>query len=84
MSVFRAIWPITDPDIPARDLIAEARADLPAVANRHGVVLLGNPTTCAIRIARGQGVPGSGGAHRVVVAEIPAESVRDHHRGAAA
>jgi DNA polymerase-3 subunit epsilon len=55
MSVFRAIWPITDETVPVRDLIAEARADLPAVARRHGLVLTADVAHCAVRIARAIG-----------------------------
>lgn len=84
MSVLRAIWPITDETVPARELIAEARADLPTVARRHGLVITGDLATCPVRIAQGRGVPGSGGAHRVLIAEIDAETIRSHHKGAAA
>ncbi len=84
MSVLRAIWPITDPTIPTAELAAEARADLPTVARRHGLVITGDITHCPIRIADGRGVPGSGGARRVLVAEIEAETIRDHHRSTAA
>jgi hypothetical protein len=84
VSVLRAIWPVTDDTIPTADLIAEARADLPAVARRHGLVITGDTAHCAVRIAKGRGVPGSGGARRVLIAEVPAETIRDHHRSTAA
>lgn len=62
--VFLAVWPVIDPTVPDVDLLAEARADIRAVALRHGCRLadIGQPT-----IRDGRTVPGSGGAARVVV-----------------
>ncbi len=84
MSVLRVIWPVIDDTVPARALVSEARADLPAVARRHNAVITGDTTRCVVRFADGRGVPGSGGARRVLIAEIQAETIRDHHRSTAA
>ncbi|QIG57729.1 hypothetical protein PP358_gp58 [Arthrobacter phage Shoya] len=69
---FRAVWPI----IPGHgiaetdaELIAQAIGDLPNVAHRHQARIVGPPRAC---IADGRRVPGSGGAHQVVVIEAPA------------
>lgn len=70
--VFRAVWPIVDGNGTAEtdaELIAQAIGDLPNVAHRHNARIVGAPRAC---IADGRRVPGSGGAHQVVVIEAPA------------
>lgn len=87
MSTFQAVWPVVDSDVPLPDLYAEAAADLGRVAARHGVRLTGEPT---FKIRTGKKVPGSQGAARVIVGNVPAEEIarRDygmaHLMGAAA
>lgn len=66
MSVFQAVWPVLDTDIPYEDLKAEAIEDLPKVARRHGVITIGSPT---VMIREGKEVPGAGEAEFVVFAE---------------
>lgn len=87
MSTFQAVWPIIDSDVPLPDLYAEAAADLSRVAARHGARLTGEPT---FKIRTGKNTPGSQGAARVIIANVPAEEItcRDygmaHLMGAAA
>lgn len=62
--LFRALWPVTDPTVPAVDLLTEATDDLPALARRHGarsIVHHGAPV-----LHEGRSVPGSGGAAHVI------------------
>lgn len=69
---FRAVWPIiagTGTAQSDQELILQAIGDLPAVAHRHQARIVGPPRAC---IADGRRVPGSGGAHQVVVIEAPA------------
>ena len=69
---FRAVWPIVDGAGTAQtdqELILQAIGDLPTVAHRHQARIVGPPRAC---IADGRRVPGSGGAHQVVVIEAPA------------
>jgi hypothetical protein len=69
---FRAVWPIIDGASTAQtdqELILQAIGDLPAVAHRHQARIVGPPRAC---IADGRRVPGSGGAHQVVIIEAPA------------
>jgi hypothetical protein len=70
---WRAIWPVID-DLPASDLIAEALADLPIVAVRHGRTLAGRPRWS---IRPGHDVPGSGGALLVVICDVMTVRARD-------
>jgi hypothetical protein len=87
MSTFQAVWPVIDSDVPLPELYAEAAADLGRVAARHGVRLSGEPT---FQIRTGKNTPGSQGAARVILANVPAEEIarRDygkaHQMGAAA
>lgn len=69
--VFRMIWPVTDP-MPFDDLINEASADVPRLCRVHHVELSGRPRWT---LRRGFTIPGSGGAHTVLVAEAPARVV---------
>lgn len=69
---FRAVWPIIEGAGTAEtdaELVAQAIGDLPTVAHRHQARIVGPPRAC---IADGRRVPGSGGAHQVVVIEAPA------------
>lgn len=65
---WRAIWPVTTDGsgMTSRTLVAEAAADLPDVAARHRYEVVGVERwgRCPGRL-----VPGSGGAHEVIVAE---------------
>lgn len=63
---WRAIWPVLNPGLPLEDLIRKAKGDLPAVATRHRVLLVGRQRWS---IRPGQDVPGSAGAEWVVVCE---------------
>lgn len=72
MTTFRAVWPITDPGMPADDLTEEAAQDLPNVAERHRVRITGTPR---FHIRPGRNTPGSQGAAHVIVCNVPAEAV---------
>lgn len=71
MNTFRAIWPILE-QITFDDAIDEASADLPRLLRTHRVALTG-PTRWTMR--RGYTIPGSGGAHTVLVCEAPARRI---------
>lgn len=64
---FRAIWPILDPRRTLTALSDEAWPDLQVLAARARVQMLGRPRWC---IRPGSDVPGSGGAHLVLVADV--------------
>lgn len=84
LSRFRALWPVTDPTVPAVDLLAEAQADLPAVARRHGAR---NIVWHAAPVLReGRSTPGSGGAAVVVTIDalVRLTTRAAHRRGVAA
>jgi hypothetical protein len=66
MSGWRAIWPVLNTGLPLDDLMRKAKADLPAVAKRHRVELVGRQRWT---VRPGQDVPGSAGAEWVVVCE---------------
>jgi hypothetical protein len=66
------IWPVVDPLASFDDLIDEASTAVPALCRRHHVELLGRPRWT---LRRGFTIPGSGGAHTVLVAEAPAKPV---------
>lgn len=55
--MFRALWPITDPDVPLSALLATAGADLPLLTRRARVELVG---VGQYSIAKSSSVPGSG------------------------
>ncbi|MFJ7748686.1 hypothetical protein ACIQXM_01870 [Arthrobacter sp. NPDC097144] len=80
MSTFQAVWPVVDSAVPLPDLYAEAAADLGRVAARHGVRLTGEPT---FKIRTGKKVPGSRGAARVIVGNVPAEEITRRDYGMA-
>ena len=61
---FRALWPVINADLPAEHLLAEAQADLPAVARRYGARSIVWHDAPVLR--EGRSVPGSGGAAHVV------------------
>lgn len=63
---WRAFWPVLNDGLPLADLMAKAQRDLPAVARRHRVELVGRQRWS---IRPGQDVPGSAGAEWVVVCE---------------
>ena len=73
MNRFLAVWPIVDDTIPLPDLIAEATADLPAVAMRANAQLVSRPSWS---VRPGSAVPGSGGAATVLVCEARAVRCR--------
>ncbi len=80
MTVFRAIWPITDETVPYDELIVAARAEVPTLVNRAHARLAG---PIRFHLARSVDVPGSGRVTpSVLVAEAPAESAvaRDYWR----
>lgn len=70
-ATFRALWPVTRP-LTLDDAIDEASADLPRLLTTHRVRLLARPRW---QLARGASIPGSGGAHTVLVCDAPAERV---------
>jgi hypothetical protein len=57
VTVFRALWPITDPTLGVGELLATAAADLPLLARQARVELAGEGRYC---VARSATVPGSG------------------------
>jgi len=57
MTVFRALWPITDPTLGVGDLLATAASDLPLLSRQARVELVGEGRYC---VARSATVPGSG------------------------
>jgi hypothetical protein len=68
--VFRAIWPVVDPTVPLRHLVAEAAADVPNVALRSRAEITG-PGTWSM--APSEAVPGSGRVtDTVLIFEAPA------------
>ncbi|HAY44077.1 MAG TPA: hypothetical protein DCY59_11270 [Micrococcaceae bacterium] len=69
MTIFRAVWPITDDTIPFAALKFEAEQDLPAVAARHGATITGPAT---FKVVDGRTQSGSQGAAQCVVATAPA------------
>lgn len=69
--VFRMIWPVTEP-LPFDDLIDAASCDVPDLCRRQHVELVARPRWT---LRRGFTIPGSGGAHTVLVAEAPARVV---------
>lgn len=72
MRTFQALWPVVDSTMSYEDLKAEAIADLPKVARRHGVITIGSPT---VMIREGKEVPGAGDTELVVVVESPVVEV---------
>lgn len=81
--VFEAVWPIVVPGMPRDELIAEAAADIHAVAARAGVRLTGTPT---FAIHPGRAQRGSQGAAYCLVAHCSGEptKARNYHRAVAA
>lgn len=78
--LFRALWPILDDTVPARQMAGEVAGDLPVLARQAHAVLCGPPY---FRVARSQDVPGSGNVTPfVLVAEAPARPAvrRAYHR----
>ena len=72
LSTFRAIWPIVNNEAAGptnEELVAAAMRDLPAVAQRHRVILDGPGRGY---ISPANRIPGSGGTGHVVVIEAPA------------
>lgn len=57
MTIFRAIWPIADPDMPFAALVTEAQAEIPALLRRAKANLDGRGR---FTVARSVDVPGSG------------------------
>lgn len=86
-TTFQAVWPIINgggkEGATDADLVLIALADLPEVALRHRVKLMGMPKAT---ITDGRRFPGSNGARNVVLIEAPAEQLphRDYQLGAAA
>lgn len=78
MSTFQAVWPIVDAGLPATQLFAEARQDLPSVAARHNARITGTPH---FQVRAGRRVPGSQGAAYVVTCTAPAEPIRPREYG---
>lgn len=79
MTTFVARWPITDPSIPVRDLIAEAAEDVPTLALRAHCRVTGRGRWAVMdaRDVPGGGVPSG----NVLVYQAPAvAAVRDYHR----
>ena len=68
---FRAIWPITEP-VTFDDAIDEASKDVPALLRQARACATG-PYRWTMR--RGYTIPGSGGAHTVLVCEAPARPI---------
>lgn len=68
MSTFRAIWPVLAA-MTLDDAIDEASADLPRLCRIHRVRIVGMPRWA---LRRGSQVPGSGGAHTVLVLDAAA------------
>lgn len=72
-ATFQAVWPIINGGgkvgATDADLILLALQDLPDVARRHRVNLVGMPKAV---ITDGRKYPGSAGARRVVLIETPA------------
>lgn len=67
----RCLWPVVDPSIPLRELLAEAAADLPEVATRAHAKVTG-PGRWSM--APSEAVPGSGRVtDTVLIFEAPAE-----------
>ena len=75
-STFQAVWPIItgqgNANLTDTELIDDALADLPTVAARHNVTLIGKPQ---VAITDGARFPGANGAHKVVVIESPARAL---------
>ena len=66
---FRAWWPITDPTMTLDELAAEAVAHhLPELLRRNRYRLAGRGRWS---IHHGRDLPGTGGAHLVLVADLP-------------
>lgn len=72
MRTFQAVWPVVDSTIPYEELKAEAIADLPKVARRHGVITIGEPKAF---VRLGKEIPGAGPAALVVIVESPVAQV---------
>lgn len=68
MSIFQAVWPVTDQSMSWDELKQEALDDLHCVARRHGVITAGE-ATAVVRL--GGDVPGAGPSSLVVVVESP-------------
>ena len=76
--VFRMIWPVTEP-MPFDDLIDEASLDVARLCRMHHVELVARPRWT---LRRRFTIPGSGGAHTVLVAEAPARVVERREEAA--
>lgn len=72
MTEFQAIWPVTDPTMPAHELIAEAQQDFRNVAARHRARITGTPT---FQYRAGRNIPGSQGAARIIIGTAPAQEI---------
>lgn len=68
MNIFQAVWPVINGSMTYDELKAEAIADLPHVARRHGVITVGEPRA-VVRL--GREIPGAGPTALVVVVESP-------------
>jgi hypothetical protein len=73
VTTLRVVWPIVDPTVPAAQIAAEVREDLPGIAAACGARVTGQPT---LRVADGSHVPGHPRVSRwVLIAEAPARAV---------
>lgn len=80
MTTFQAVWPITDPGMPAAELISQAARDLPNIASRHRVRITGEPR---FQVRIGRHVQGSQGAKRVITCNVEAEDMGPRNYGGA-
>ena len=67
MNHFRAWWPITDPHMSLDDLADEASEQMPALLRRQRLCRVGRVRWS---IRHGRDLPGTGGAHLVLVADL--------------
>lgn len=75
MSIFRAIWPITDETTGIRELVAAAEADLPLLLAQAHAAITDN-TRSRWSVVPSVNVPGSGRVtEHVLMFEAPARSV---------
>lgn len=68
LEVFHAIWPITDTTLAFHELRAEGEGLLPELLRMHRLEQVGRPRWS---VRPGSDVPGSGGAHTVLLAVVP-------------
>ena len=65
---YRAFWPVTDESLTFDELRAQGESDLPRLLHFARVAQVGRGRWC---LRPGSDVPGSGGAHTVLIADVP-------------